>query len=172
MIDLETSIHEFLNLGRDLQRSHSSAEDALMRLVDWYASTRIEDAELDEDGDMLLLQWGSTKPFRFTEPTDLRQVGDHEMGLREETNYLFIDLTRQVFARAPGSEAEFDDSAVQMSITLCYQPGAPDHEGSDIWIPTPGDVEASLAKFRSVPLVSALLSKPVARTVVTVGLCG
>jgi hypothetical protein len=171
MIDLETSVQQFLALGRDVQRGGNNAEEALGRLVHWYCSTRIDGAELDDDGDMLLLQWGSMQPWSFTEPTDLRQVERHEPAW-EQTNYLFIDLTRQVFANPPGSKKEFDDAAVQMGMTFYYQPGAPEVQGSNIWIPTPTEAPAQLASFRAVPFVSSWLTEPPVRTVVTVSPCG
>jgi hypothetical protein len=173
MVDFETSIQQFLDLGRKLQSvSLMTAEDALQKLASWYEATRIQGAQLDHDGDMLLLQWGSTKPFRFAEPTDLRQFRQYDMNFWDSTNYLFIDLTRQVFARDAGADIEFDDAAVQMSITLCYEPGVPEQRGCDIWVPTPDDLASCLAKFRAVPFVKTWSSKPAVRTVVTVGRCG
>jgi hypothetical protein len=173
MIDFETSIQHFLDLGHKLQSIPLvTAEDALEALVIWYRSFRIQGAEIDHDGDMLLLQWGTTRPFRFTEPTDLRQFQQYDRSFWDSTNYVFIDLTRQVFVQAGKEDSEFDDAAVQMSITLCYEPDAPEQQGSDIWIPTPNDIDPSLAKFRAVPLVGNWWSKPAVRIVVTVGRCG
>jgi hypothetical protein len=60
ILDFEASVECFLALGRELQRAQPlTAEHALREFVGWYTSTRIHGAELDKDGDMLLLQWGA-----------------------------------------------------------------------------------------------------------------
>lgn len=172
MIDFETSVQHFLALGREIQDDGNNAEEALSRLVNWYCATRIYDANLEDDADMLLLQWGSMAPWGFTEPTDLRQLQPHELPRGEQTNHLFIDLTRQVFAEPPGSEKEFDDTAVQMGITFYYQPGAPEMRGSHIWVPDPIEAPARVTEFRAAPFVTSWLAAPPVRTVVTVSPCG
>jgi hypothetical protein len=140
-------------------------------LLRWYRSSRILGAELDDDGDMLLLQCGSTRPFRFTEPTDIRKLRDDDRPFSEVTYYSYIDLTRQVFANKDG-DLEFDDTAVHMSITLLYEPDRQDEPGSDVWVSTPEHIEASVEKFGSLPFVKEWLLRPALRTVVTVDLCG
>lgn len=173
MLDFDASIECFLALGRELQRAHPpTAEHALNELVGWYRTSRIHGAELAQDGDMLLLQWGEIKPLKFTEPTDLRRFESIDMTLFEPNSYRYIDLTRQVFASTSRPEAEFDDEGVQMSITLLYELSSDSQRGSNIWVPTPADIELSMRKFHSVPFVQACVTEPSLRAVVSVSHCG
>jgi hypothetical protein len=173
MIEFEASIERFLWLGRELQKVPSlTAARALDDLLSWNRSSRILGAELDDDGDMLLLQCGSTRRFRFTELTDLRKLGDGDRPFSEAAYYSFIDLTRQVFASDKDSKLEFDDVAVQMSVTLLYGPGREDERGSDVWVWTPEHIEAGVEKFSSLPFVKEWLTRPALRTVITVDPCG
>jgi hypothetical protein len=172
ILEFEASIECFLALGREIQKARPlTAEHALQQLVDWYRSIRIRGSELDRDGDMLLLQWGETRPLKFTEPTDLRRFDNIDMTFFEPASYRYIDLTRQVFAPTD-REAEFDDEAVQMSISLLYEPGSDNQRGSNIWIPTPANIESGLQKFHSVPFVKERRVEPSMRAVVSVSHCG
>jgi hypothetical protein len=172
-LDFEVGIEHFLTWGRDLQkRTSMTAEDALTELVRWYQSTRIRGAQVQEDGDMLLLQWGDIQPCKLLEPTDLRKFSSDDFSIWDTTRYLYIDLTRQVFAQKDDYSAEFDDVAVHMSITLLYEPAAHPQEGSYIYIPSPEDVETHALTFRTVPFVRERLCTSTSRVVVTVGHCG
>lgn len=173
VLDFEVGIEHFLTWGRDLQkRKAMTAEDALNELAHWYQSTRIRGAEVQEDGDMLLLQWGDIQPCKLTEPTDLRKLPRDDSSIWDTTRYLYIDLTRQVFAQNDDNSAEFDDVAVHMSITLLYEPAAHAQNGSYIFIPSPNDVETHVLKFRTVPFVREKLCTLTSRVTVTVGHCG
>ena len=80
MIDLETSIKDFLTLGRQLQSLEPLiGEHVLNELIAWYKESRITGTSLTEDGDMLLLQWGVTRPLDIIEPTDMRGIGDEKI---------------------------------------------------------------------------------------------
>jgi hypothetical protein len=122
--DFETAITNFLTLGRQLQEATSlTGERVLDDLTNWYRDSRIDGAAIDADADMLLLQWGATRPIIVSEPTDLRGRGDNDFTFAaQEVHYL--DFTRQVFVAGEDEEAEFDAVAVQMSITLGFQPRA------------------------------------------------
>ncbi len=75
--DFETSITDFLALGRRLQTAQPlTGQLVLDELTAWYRDSRVEGAALDEDADMLLLQWGATRPLIVSEPTDLRVRSD------------------------------------------------------------------------------------------------
>lgn len=173
ILEFEASIESFLALGRELQSAQPlTAEHALNELIAWYRSSRIQDAELDQDGDMLLLQWGVCRPLKFTEPTDLRSLQPLDTTFFEPSSYRYIDLTRQVFASGSDPEVEFDDAAVQMSITLLYELSSNHQGGSALWIPTPADIEPSIREFHSAPFVKACVTEPCVRAVVSVGYCG
>ena len=172
ILDFEASVECFLALGRELQRTQPlTADHALRELVGWYRSTRIHGAELHRDGDMLLLQWGHSKPLKVIEPTDLRRFESLDMTFFEPKSYRYIDLTRQVFVTTH-PEAEFDDEAVQMSIRLLYEPDFKNERSSNLWIQTPTDIESSIQKFHSVPFVKGCITEPSLRAVVIVSHCG
>lgn len=73
---------------------------------------------------------------------------------------------------AEDEETEFDDAAVQMSITLAFGPANGDEPDSNLWIHTPDELEGGLASFRTVPFVQALLDRPAHVVSITVDSCG
>lgn len=77
------------------------AAGAVAAMIDWYALERATDAAPpDDDGDMLLFQWG---------PYDWGQG-----------RFFEIDITRQLVL---ASEVD-DDAIMQLSFTFRYTPGA------------------------------------------------
>lgn len=107
--DFETSIADFLALGQRLQAAQPlTGERVLEELTAWYRNSRVEGAAIDEDADMLLLQWGATCPLVVSEPTDLRKLGDDDLKFGDH-ELQYLDFTRQVFAAGEDEDAEFDD---------------------------------------------------------------
>lgn len=94
------------------------AETAISAMLDFYRSTRADDVEdINDDGDMLLFQWGSYGDGAFT-----------------------YDITRQFILR--GIESA-DEAIWQLSLTL-YFPAGPSSEAVGIgnqWCDRPGGVE-------------------------------
>ncbi len=171
-VDLETSVSDFLTLGRHLLSFESlTDEHVLDELIAWYKDSRITGAPLEEDADMLLLQWGKIRPLDLPEPTDLRTVSDDNIQFMER-EYQYLNFTRQVFANNEQKSLEFDDVAVQMSITLCYGPSTGSEPNSNLWIDMPSEIERVLAKYRATPFVGILLRIPTWRAIVTVDHCG
>jgi hypothetical protein len=170
--DLERAIADFLAMGRRLQAAQPlTGQRVLDELTAWYRGTRVEGAALDADADMLLLQWGATRPLSLAEPTDLRGLGDDDLRFSDrEVKYL--DFTRQVFAAGDDEDAEFDDLAVQMGITLGFAPADGSETGSNQWISTPEDIDPGTRAFLDVPFVKALISAPAHSVTITVGRCG
>jgi hypothetical protein len=175
-INLEIAIQHFLDLGRRLQGMQPlSGELVLEEVISWYRDTRITGADLNADGDMLLFQWGAEKPFKVSEPTDMRALRDGEVEFfTQELQYL--DFMRQVFATGDEEgderEEEFDDLAVQLSITLAYEDATGEEASSNLWIYRPEDVSAGVDKFRSIPFVQSLLFKPARLATFLVNPCG
>src|SRR5579859_4798472 len=135
LINFETAIANFLTLGQRPQAAEPlTGEQVLNELTAWYRDCRIESAAIDDDADMLLLQWGATRQLIVAEPMDLRKRSDDDpVFAAQEVRYLHF--TRQVFAadadvdeevewgeEDEDGEVEFDDTAVQMHITLGFQP--------------------------------------------------
>ena len=171
-VDLETSVSDFLALGRRLLSFQPlTGENVLGELIVWYEDNRITGAPLDEDADMFLLQWGETRPLDLSEPTDLRTVSDSNIQSLEK-KYRYLNFTRQVFANNEEKSLEFDEIGVQMSMTLCYEPSTGSEPNSNLWIVMPGEIERGLSKYRATPFVDILLGIPAWRAIITVDHCG
>ncbi|WP_339910683.1 hypothetical protein [Symmachiella dynata] len=170
-IDVESAIQQFLRNAKALQsKSQLTAEDVLQWMAAFYRNERIEGAEVDADGDMLLLQWGIQCPPMATEPIDIRNTTEVEIRFEDfETRY--IDFTRQIFA-AVSDDAEFDDSAIQLSLTLIYGPASGDEPSSNIWISEPDQLVEKISEFRQEPFVEQLLGTVATRLEATVQRCG
>jgi hypothetical protein len=169
-IDFETAIASFLSLGRRLQETQPlTGQTILAELTAWYQNVRIEGAPLEEDADMLLLQWGATCPLVVASPTDLRTLDDDEFKFSDR-ELKYLDFTRQVFVQ--GDDEDFDDAAVQMSISLGFDPADGSEPNSNLWISTPADVDSAKAAFLGVPFVQALVNVPPRMISIKVGQCG
>jgi hypothetical protein len=104
------------------------------------------------------------------EPTDLR-VMERDDVVFEDQQRQFLDFTRQVF-RADEDDDQFDDSAVQMSITLFYQRATGKEPNSNVWIREPKDIDQVTAKYKQVAYVRSLLALSSTRVSITVDHCG
>jgi hypothetical protein len=170
--DFEASVADFLALGRRLQVAQPlTRQRVLDELTAWYRDTRVERAPPEEDADMLLLQWGAERPLVVSEPTDLRKLRDNDLKFADQEQK-YLDFTRQVFAAGEDEEADFDDSAVQMSITLGFGTADGSEPSSNQWIHTPDDIASGKERFASTPFVQSLLFLPATSVAITVGLCG
>lgn len=178
--DLETSISDFLALGKQLLTSSTLTGDHVLReLLDWYKKNRVLGASVDENADMVLLQWGAEEPRNLTEPVDLRTTEpvdfhtvDEETLFSPGLKYQYLDFTRQVFANNEEKSLDFDDVALQMSITLYFQPATGREPNSNLWIQIPTKIEQADAKFRETPFVAMLLNRPAWRATCKVENCG
>ena len=171
-IDLETSVKDFLALGQQLQSMQPlTAENVLSEFFAWYREYCINGASLIEDEDMLLLQWGVIRPLNILEPTDLRGIGEEEIEY-SNSRFQYLNFTRQVFPSGGNKDVEFDDVAIQMSITLCYGVTVEKEHSDDLWIESPNDLEHGEEKFRSIPFVDLLLKTPVSRVEIIAQHCG
>lgn len=140
-------------------------------LTNWYIKHRVDGAEISEDEDMFLIQWGAGQWQDLAAPTDLRGVPDTELQF-SDAEYQYLDFTRQVFASHGNPDIESDDEAVGMSITLYYAPATGDEPNANLWVPTPDDVIPIMASLLDVPFVQSLLTLPANRTVITVSNSG
>lgn len=171
-MDLETAIADFLALGRSLQAAPAlTGEHALDQLMAWYRAARVDGAALEQEDDMLLLQWGATRPMLFSEPTDLRQAAYDDLRFAEQP-VQYLDFTRQVLSADANGDGDFDDSAVQMSITLGFDLADGGEPSSHIWVHTPSGLDEGRAELLGVPFVKALLGVAPRSISITVGFCG
>ncbi len=129
----------------------------LDQFVQFYRDTRITGASLEEDGDMLLLEWGATQPHLLDRFTDLRTCNPNRLKF-DPTSYEWLGLTRQLFASAGDEDAEFDDGAITLCIFLFFEPATDEQESSNIWVHTPADISSGLAEFTRTGYVKRLLA--------------
>jgi hypothetical protein len=170
--DFETAITHFLTLGRRLQEVQPLiGEQVLDELTTWYRHSRIEGAVIDDDADMLLLQWGATRPLIVSGPTDLRERSDDDLTFADQ-EVCYLDFTRQIFVAGEDEEVEFDDVAIQMSISLGFQPADGNEPMSNLWIQTPDDLDKGVAEFKDTQFVQSHLRLPAQTITITIDHCG
>lgn len=169
-IEQETAIQRFLDIARSWQSRRTSVMGVLEEFTNFYRDTRIDGAAIEADGDMLLLQWGADSHLMLAEPADLRDMTDDDLQFDEQESR-YLDFTRQVMVNNE-EETDFDDSAIQLSITFVFEKADGNEKSGNLWIPGPKEMEAGLQKFKATPFVVELLAKKPTRMVATVGLCG
>ena len=171
-VDLEAAIKQFLELAEELQvEPLLTAELVLQRLLSFYKETRVSGASLDYDGDMVLLQWGKTRAMIADTPIDLRDSSDFKITFEEKESQ-YLDFTRQIFAESEDEDAEFDDSAVQLGLTVIYQKANGDEPSSNLWIDTPEQINNEIKRYRENAYVQSLLDVKATKLISTVSYCG
>ena len=119
---------------------------------------------------MLLLQWGSTNAPLIDKPTDLR---DSDVDtVFEDSKRLYLDFTRQVLVEPKGSDVEFDDVAIQMSLKLYYQVAQQDVRSGNMWIEAPNYVEQRKNQYIKNEFVRSLLNEHPQKVVAYAGSAG
>ena len=108
--------------ARGLDLDHIGSVEAVGLMCDWYEVQRADDVTLENDGDMLLFQWGTYS---------------------WDGGAFSYDLTRQFIL----DSEEDDDAIFQLSFTLLFdEPSGVAPAGSDVrWCSRP----VELAVFRS-----------------------
>lgn len=132
--DLDTEFLAFAEAaGVDLQ--NAAVQTGLECMLRFYAQLRADGCRLDEDGDMLLFQWG---------------VYDWGAGAMFE-----VDLTRQVIL----PDEEGDDAIWQLHLTYLYKPTSKLSEVGEgnLWCHAPGDLEDFQDLVRASTAVAAVL---------------
>jgi len=105
------------------------AKQAVETMVAFYAAERVEGAHIDEDGDMLLFQWGT-----------------YDWGDGPSFQY---DITRQLIVQ----DDDDDDAIWQLSLTLHYEPGedAQALGSGDQWCDSPDHLDEFLHFIEDAP---------------------
>jgi hypothetical protein len=188
-IDQESAVRQFLEMASLWQRPSFTAAELIPEFVAFYRDFRIEGCDLKNDGDMLLLQWGAGRQPLIENPADLRQDSESPDGEIEfeDQDSRYLDFTRQMFVPArnlvddfesdenseeSGDEADFDDLAIQMSVTLVFGPADGTENAGNLWVSEPRRLEYDLKKHAAQPLVASLLHESPRRIVATVNRCG
>ena len=115
----------------------------LERMLEFYAHHRVDHCQIDEDGDMLLYQWG------------LYDWGEGE--------HFEWNITRQLLTAA----GDGDEEIAQLSLTFRFEaePSWDALGDGEMWCDEPGDVEHfRTAVMKSKPYGAACASRPVAVT--------
>jgi hypothetical protein len=157
--NIEEAVSRFLEIGRNIKESNPiTGRVVLERVLRWYREVRIAGTDFDEDDDMLLLQWGSLNPLLLSEPTDMRHRAGEKWQFSQEP-HRYIDFTRQVCPASDNDDEEFDDVAVQMSITLAFEPADGSEPSGNTWISTPDAIDDGTKALMN-RYVTALIDKP------------
>lgn len=169
-ITLEESIKQLFDFAEESNKIDDLTGAVVFEKVLELYEARIENTVLKNDGDMLLLQWGSSNALMIDKPTDFRVAsGDFKF---EDSKRLYLDFTRQVMVEPEGVDVEFDDVAIQMSLTLFYQEDVEEVKLGNMWIYSPELVEQEKVKYVEHEFVRSLLDKPIKKIIATVGSCG
>jgi hypothetical protein len=160
------SQEEAIRLFRDMVQPHLQAKtanvDGLVKdFMSFYQDIRIEGADLEEDGDMLLLEWGLNSPHMINTFVDFREAADDDVEFSDD-EFEWLGLTRQIFANAHDPEAEFDDEAVGLCVFIYFAKARDDEDaGDNLWVPTPDTLPAKLKAFKANTFVAKQLkAKP------------
>jgi len=108
----------------------------------------------------------------LAEPTDFRPPATYEGVQYAPTRYRAIRLTREVFPAAGHEDPQFDRLAVDLSVTLCFEPVAEEERGGETSMDGPEEVDFGLWDFREEPYVQPLLIVPPQRIVATIAGAG
>ncbi len=122
--DAEASFRAFLD-SRGAGVDTVSAEELVRSMVDWFEFQRVDDVDIESNGDMLLFQWG-TYAWRGGSPE------------------FEIDITRQFIVDGLVD----DDAFFQLSWTARYTPSAATERAGEgnLWCDSPAQT-ASLLEF-------------------------
>jgi hypothetical protein len=121
---LEDAIQVFLRDTKALV-DNPDANRAFAFMANFYREQRIKNTNVDNDEDMILLQWGDLRVPLDCGPNDIRDVDNIACDLSyaddtESGNRYWVGLTRQVYAPEFPDESEFDGEAVGMDILLFF----------------------------------------------------
>jgi len=157
VVDQETAMSHFLTLARSWHEKRLKAAELVREIVAFFRDVRISGADIDAGNDALVFQWGAGKNLLYSEPTDLRQLTDDQLKCDDDSESVFLEFTRQVFAPDAGKEAEFDDLAISMSVFLLYGPASGQEPDENLWITSLQHIDRYVEQFMSQPFVSELL---------------
>ncbi len=136
----------------------SSANPRLLieTVANFYRDFRVADASIETDGDMLLLEWGTTKPNLISDFTDFRFLTDDDINF-DEREFQWLGLTRQIFA-SENDEAEFDDEAIALCAYLFFNEKFGGEPSANLWVSDPGELNDKLKEFLQNPFVENLVN--------------
>lgn len=170
-VDQKVAVAQFLELARTCQAGNMKATQVIEEIVRFYRDVRIAGARPEDEGDMLLFQWGGGEHLVLSEPTDFRGIEDADY-VFDGVESQYLDFTRQIFVASHEDHEDFDESAIQMSITLIYGPANGQEQSGNVWIASPARLDQDLKKHAGNPLVSQLINEQPSRMIATIDVCG
>jgi hypothetical protein len=183
-IDLDVAVAQFLDWAGSCAQRNLTAREIMHEILTEYQNTRIADTDLQKDNDMLLFQWGNHTEYLFSEPTNLRNYvlrgGDAWLKTIPLITAPYLNFTRQLVA-GENDDAEFDDVAIQMSITLLFEDETEmtKRDGSNLWLSLLSEdqygalsIDSGLKEYLSLSKVVHLLDKKPSHFTSNVGGCG
>jgi hypothetical protein len=158
-LDIDAAVAAFLVMGETITKAQSvTGLELLNRVLDWYRNTRIARTVLEEDGDMLLLEWGATQPMELSRPTDMRGEGSVAPQF-SQARHRWLGFTRQAWPLSENEQDEFDGRAVVMCVFLAYELADGSEPSGNTWIHSPENMDDEIRDFMN-PYVTQLLKKP------------
>ncbi|MCX8156603.1 MAG: hypothetical protein N3J91_09180 [Verrucomicrobiae bacterium] len=150
-LSLEEAVQRFRELSLPLLKKPAPpATDLLAHFLDFYCTTRVEGAEIEEEGDMILLEWGANCPHLIHHFVDFRDLEDEEVDF-DENEYEWIGLTRQL--TLPPT-ADQDEQTLGLCLFLYFDRARDDDDlGGSLWIPPPNPLRPRLLEWKKTPYI-------------------
>ncbi len=158
-ISLENAVSKFSQLTKPFLSADAEPRFLIETVTNFYRDFRIARTEIEADGDMLLLEWGTNRPNLTSEFTDFRDLSGEKIKF-DPRKFQWLGVTRQIFA-AEAEETEFDDEAIALSLSLFFEEASGGEPSSNLWIANPNELGFKLEEFlRNFYVKNLVDSKP------------
>ena len=163
---LEKAIESFLIESRRLQsKSPLKVIDLFNAASRNYKKTRIKEAPLENNADVLIFECGTEQSIITDLPVDLRNADDEVE--HEDDRRLYVKISRQLAL----DEEEYDDG-VQFVTTLYFSKEQSKVASERVPLHHPDELESAIDEFKEISLVTELMDHAGVRLVATVEYLG
>src|SRR5690242_421783 len=135
-ISQEEAVRRFAEMMQQFSASGAKPRLIIETALEFYRDYRIKGASIEDDEDMLLLQWGTYFPNLLSYFTDFRPLSDKDLKY-DSRKFQYVGLTRQIFIQTD-EEAEFDDDAIGISVDIFFGEAVGGEPQSNFWVHSPG----------------------------------
>lgn len=156
-ISQEEAVVQFSELVKPFLSSDSVNPHAVIEAVrDFYRYVRIAGAS----SDMLLLEWGTKRPFLISSFIDFSDLTLVERDAIKEADYewQWLGLTRQIFVPDEINEGEFDAGAIALCVHLFFGEKVGGEPASHVWVDSLNELDDGLTEFLRNPFVAQLIT--------------
>ena len=158
-VSQEDAVNKFSQLTKPFLSANANPRSLIETIANFYRDFRIAGTTIEADGDMLLLEWGTTRPHIISDFTDFRFLSDGDVSF-DTREFQWLGLTRQIFA-SENDEAEFDDEATGLCAYLFFNEKSGGEPSSNLWVSSPSELSVKLKEFLQNHFVENLVySKP------------